>query len=1153
MASLPAREPRPESDPEARLHEIIAAYLEAREAGAEPDRRAILDREPELAAELTSFFVNQDRLERLAGGFLTRGVADRSGGPEAILPYPGVRAEETCADVRADADEAESAGLPALSSPVRYFGDYELLEEIARGGMGVVYKARQVSLNRTLALKMVRAGRLASAEDLVRFRLEAEAAAHLDHPGIVPIYEVGEHEGHHYFSMKLIEGGNLAGRVDRFRPDPRAAARLVALVARAVHYAHQRGILHRDLKPANILLAGGPDEPLDRLTPVVTDFGLAKRVEAADDAGPTSTTSIVGTPCYMAPEQAEGRREAVTTAVDLHALGAILYELLAGHPPFRGSTVLETLRQVREEDPTRPRSIDPRIPRDLETIVLKCLEKRPSGRYATAQGLADDLDRWLAGLPVLARPATPAERLVKWARRRPAVAGLIALGGFSVLATVLAVRGHVSARGLESDVARIARDRDEEIQKRVQAEAVRAERESQAYVKRLIAAEHAWEQDDPERADTLLDQSPVPLRRWEWHHLQRRFHSELQTLKGHNGFLCATAFTPEGGQLACAAEETGFLLWEAPTSRRPRRIPGHDGTSYGIAFDRAGTRMACALASGTVRVIDLPTGTTLGWLRGHEGWISGVAFSPDGQTLASSGQDGTVRLWALGLLTVSHDIPPVRILRGHAGPVFGVSFSPDGSTLASAGQDGTVRLWDLGPRNPAEPVVFRGHTQAVRSVAFHPDGKLAASAGADRKVRVWDVKTGRERLSFGDGDFGNRVDGVAFSPDGSTIATAALDRSVRLWDARTGALIRAFHGHAAPVFGVTFSPDGTKLASAGQDATVKLWDLTTDPGVRKLTLACRPGHAAVSWSGGVAFRPDGRELAAGGSNEALAVWSLASGIGRMPDGRTDWCGVVATAYRPDGRELATALSDHRVIIRDSDSLRERLVLVDGPGGFSSLAFSRGRLARDHRRRRSPQVLQQPSGKFRPPRIRPATSASGRRGTAGPCVGSPIIAARSTRWPLIPTAHLVSAGTDRTIRVWDINSGAVVHRLDGHDDTVYALAISPDGRLLASGSTDRTVRIWRLADGRLLHVLEGHVNWVQSLAFHPDGSRLASAGGDRTIRIWDPIEGRDVLTLQGHRDRVHGLAFSPDGTSLASAAADGEVRVWESGPRPERAD
>ena len=319
--------------------------------------------------------------------------------------------------------------------------------------MGVVYKARQVSLDRVLALKMVRAGRFATPDDLQRFRLEAAAAAHLDHPHIVPIHEVGEHDGHHYFSMKLVNGGNLAAQVERYGENPRAAARLVATVARAVHYAHQRGILHRDLKPANILLGGGSGSPLEDFVPIVSDFGLAKRVEGHGGADLTQSGSIVGTPNYMAPEQAEGRREAVTTAADVHALGAILFELLAGRPPFRADTMLETLRMVREQEPERPSTLNPRIDRDLETIVLKCLEKPPLRRYRSAEALAEDLERWLAGLPIRARAATLTDRAIKWVRRRPAAAAFLLAAGVAVLATALAVRGLFSTARLQSDVA----------------------------------------------------------------------------------------------------------------------------------------------------------------------------------------------------------------------------------------------------------------------------------------------------------------------------------------------------------------------------------------------------------------------------------------------------------------------------------------------------------------------------------------------------------------------------------------------------------------------------------------------------------------------------------------------------------------------------
>jgi serine/threonine-protein kinase len=419
---------------EEQLDEIIAAYLQASEAGLSPDREELVARHPDLASELRTFFADQDEFAGQVTPLRRLAPAPVSG-PTPLPPRDG----------SPDVGDA------------RTFGDYELLEELGRGGMGVVYKARQQNPQRLVALKMMLAGPFASPADAERFRREADAAASLDHPHIVPIYEVGEHDGRAYFSMKLVAGGSLAQHLPHLRQDLRASARLLATVARAVHYAHQRGLLHRDLKPANILLemrnaeCGMRNEEEGTVAmassvfriphsafriPYVTDFGLAKQLPSPESGSSELTPSgtTLGTPAYMAPEQASGRKGAVTTAADVYSLGTILYEMLTGRPPFRAETPLDTMLQVLEAEPERPSLLDPRVGPDLETCCLKCLEKDPRRRYPSALALAEDLERFLAGEPVQARPVGGGERLWRWCRRKPVVAGLLA-------ALVLAVAG----------------------------------------------------------------------------------------------------------------------------------------------------------------------------------------------------------------------------------------------------------------------------------------------------------------------------------------------------------------------------------------------------------------------------------------------------------------------------------------------------------------------------------------------------------------------------------------------------------------------------------------------------------------------------------------------------------------------------------------
>jgi serine/threonine-protein kinase len=400
-----------------RLDAVLAEYLQAVEAGQAPDRAELLRRHPDLADQLTAYFADEDRFGTL--------LAPAAPGDAQTLPYTGPTTTE-----RSDEDGTRPTG--------RRFGGYEILEEVAAGGMGVVYRARQHGLNRVVALKLLRGGGLASAGEVRRFREEAERVSGLDHPHVIPIYDVGVSDGQPYFTMKLMEGGTLRQRATELRHDPRWAAHMVARSARAVHFAHQRGILHRDLKPANVLLdtAG---------VPYVSDFGLAKPLPPPGDAaGEASlTNSIEGTPAYMAPEQARGVRR-LTTAADVYGLGAILYECLTGRPPFAGPDALAVLERVVRDAPAPPRSLNPAVDRDLEIVCLKCLEKEPADRYKSAEALAEDLERWLAGEPIRARPARWPERAWRWGRRHPLAAGLaltgVALGVLLLVAALSVAR-----------------------------------------------------------------------------------------------------------------------------------------------------------------------------------------------------------------------------------------------------------------------------------------------------------------------------------------------------------------------------------------------------------------------------------------------------------------------------------------------------------------------------------------------------------------------------------------------------------------------------------------------------------------------------------------------------------------------------------------
>jgi WD40 repeat protein len=1115
-----------------RFGDVLAAYLEAVDAGWAPPRAQLLARYPEFTAELTAFFAGEDRVERSAeplrsaAGIVAPGRRPGPAGPVPLSP----------------ATVAERGNGRALRwTGGRTFGDYDLLEEVARGGMGVVFRARQISLNRVVALKMILAGQLASPADVQRFRNEAEAAAGLDHPHIVPIHEVGEHDDQPFFSMKLIEGENLAQRLarDGGKLPARAAARLLAAAARAVHYAHQRGVLHRDLKPANILLDADGQ-------PHLSDFGLAKRLTG--DAGLTQSGAILGTPGYMPPEQALGRKGVVTTAADVYSLGALLYECLTGRPPFRAETPVETVLQVLEKEPERPRALDPRIDRDLEMVCLKCLQKEAGRRYGSAAELADDLERWLAGEPIRARPVSAGRRALAWVRRRPALAALLVVGGVAALALVALAVGLFYSIRLQDANARLETAVQEADSQRARAEEQEALAHRFLYFSRINMADRAWhEARIAPMLELLQEQVPArpgaeDFRGFEWHYLWRLGHFRLLTLKGHTDPVTSVCFSPDGRRLASASYRT-VKVWDAQTGQELLSLQGHTGPVYSVCFSPDGRRLASAGGeegkSGEVKVWDARTGQETRTLKGHTGDVLRVCFSPDGRRLASASGGpwgGEVKVW--DAQTGQEQLS----LQGHPGDVVGVCFSPDGRRLASAGGiasirpiPGEVKVWDA--QTGQEQLTLKGHTAQVLSVCFSPDGRRLASAagnpyvpGLAGEVKVWDARTGQETRTL-KGHAGT-VTGVCFSPDGRRLASAAGDPfdfgkpgEVKVWDAQTGQEALTLKGHTNHVHGVCFSPDGRRLASA-DDRTVKVWDAQTGPAVATLK-----GH--TSWVTGVCFSPDGRRLASASGDNTVKVWAAGTGQEQLTlKGHTG--DVHGVCFSPDGRRLASASWDGTVRVWDAGTGREALTLRGHTKRVTGVCFSPdGRRLASASWDGTVRVWDAGTGQE-------ALTLQGHTSYVNSVCFSP------------DGRRLASASQDGTVKVWDAGTGREALTLKGHTGEVTGVAFSPDGRRLASASgwPENAVKVWDAQTGQEALTLKGHTSGVTGVAFSPDGRRLASASDDQTVRVWDAQTGQEALTLRGHTKRVSSVCFSPDGSRLASASWDGTVKVWDATPPAE---
>jgi len=1042
--------------------------------------------------------------------------------------------------------QSQIGNRKSAMTKVRYFGDYELLEEVARGGMGIVYKARQVSLNRIVALKMIAAGQLASPAMVERFHTEAEAAANLDHPNIVPIYEIGEHEGQHYFSMRFIEGGSLAERIGGSRRreeaderphqpgpprylggyEPKDIARLLATVARAVHYAHQRGILHRDLKPGNILLDAKGE-------PHVTDFGLAKVLEQESDL--TRTRAIMGTPSYMAPEQAAGQTKHLTTAADVYSLGSILYELLAGQPPFRGANAMETLLRVKDEEPVKPRSLNAQVDRDLETICLKCLEKDPKRRYGSAEALADELARWLAHEPILARPSTAWERTSKWARRKPALAAFAIMTCLAALALVGIIVGLDYNSKLQDEVRKTELARRSEAGQKLEAERAREKAERFHYFLRINYAQREWLVNNIANAEQLLDECPRELRQWEWSYLKRLCHADIVTIDGRSS-IRTVAFSPNTNLLISISTNGRMKLWDSEIGLENVTCRVRAEGVASAAFSPDGTCLATGHFDGSVNLWEVTTGKRIWNTTNHNKWVSSIAFTTDGKRLASGGYDRTVKVCnaATGELQLS--------LRGHAQQINSVAFSPDSRYLVSGGGErfvepgramadkpGELKIWDLMAGQEAR--TLGGHSSVILSVVFSPTRNLIATACGDSTVKLWNPLNGE--LLFSLRGHASEVFSVAFNPKGDRLASAGGDGTVKVWDTSSGQEVLAYRGHRSPVFSVAFDPEGQRLASGSEDKTVKLWDFTK----------AQQAQTLRGYVSGVVFTPDLKRFA-WTSKGILHVWDRTLSREILSLQRNTWGKVV---FAPDGNYIASCQDNVATLlevatgraVKNFEGHAEPVWGLTFSSDGARLATCSGNDG---------------SGEIKIWEIRTGQELLTLKGHSDDVVDA----------AFSPDGGLLASASDGgeeggEVKLWDLKTSQVIYTLKGHKLPLHQVAFSPDGKLLASASgldqegTGGEIKLWDVATGRERFTL-GDSRCILSVAFNPDSTRLISASGgwqDKApgeIKLWDLITAQEAFTLRGHSLPVYAVAISEDGKSIASASTDGTVKIWESDPR-----